>query len=204
MRCQLGPVLRCAAGLGTPSRYRSVLNLSVCRDVRRRRQHSRAGASEASPAASQLLAGRLRASFRWCTAGGVTVRLRALAGFVLLPPAARSCFSASASCAALTLVGCLVVGQYLILANAARGRAGVALIQQAISNPQLFHFGELIDHENIAALDGAGAPTSRRRMSTPSRAPARCMRCGLATRASVVPASPTRSCRNCLLCARAV
>jgi len=87
----------------------------------------------------------------------VTVRLRALAGFVLLPPAARSRFSASASCAALTLVGCLVVGQYLILANGARGRAGVALIQQAISNPQLFHFGELIDHENIAALDGAGA-----------------------------------------------
>jgi hypothetical protein len=50
-----------------------------------------------------------------------------------------------------------VVGQYLILANGARGRAGVALIQQAISNPQLFHFGELIDHENIAALDGARA-----------------------------------------------
>ncbi len=61
-------------------------------------------------------------------------------------------------CAPLTPVGgCLVVGQYLILANGARGRAGVALIQQAISNPQLFHFGELIDHENIAALDGARA-----------------------------------------------
>eukprot|EP00802_Teleaulax_amphioxeia_P015529 Tamp_15620.p2 GENE.Tamp_15620~~Tamp_15620.p2 ORF type:complete len:258 (+),score=68.86 Tamp_15620:136-909(+) len=48
-----------------------------------------------------------------------------------------------------------VLEQYLILANGARGRAGVALIQQAISNPQLFHFGELIDHENIAALDGS-------------------------------------------------
>lgn len=44
--------------------------------------------------------------------------------------------------------------QYLILANGARGRAAVALIQQAIANPHLFHFGELIDHENIAALDG--------------------------------------------------
>ena len=47
-----------------------------------------------------------------------------------------------------------LVWQYLILANGARGRAAVALIQQAIANPQLFHFGELIDHENIAALDG--------------------------------------------------
>ena len=45
--------------------------------------------------------------------------------------------------------------QYLILANGARGRAAVALVQQAISNPHLFHFGELIDHENISALDGA-------------------------------------------------
>jgi len=45
--------------------------------------------------------------------------------------------------------------QYLILANGARGRAAVALVQQAISNPHLFHFGELIDHENIAALDGS-------------------------------------------------
>ena len=44
--------------------------------------------------------------------------------------------------------------QCLILANSARGRAAVALIQQAISNPHLFHFGELIDHDNIAALDG--------------------------------------------------
>ena len=51
--------------------------------------------------------------------------------------------------------------QYLILANGARGRAAVALIQQAISNPHLFHFGELIDHENIAALDGARLPFSR-------------------------------------------
>jgi hypothetical protein len=48
--------------------------------------------------------------------------------------------------------------QYLILANGARGRAAVALVQQAISNPHLFHFGELIDHENIAALDGALPP----------------------------------------------
>ena len=45
--------------------------------------------------------------------------------------------------------------QVLILANSARGRAAVALIQQAISNPQLFHFGELIDHENIGALDAS-------------------------------------------------
>mmetsp|Transcript_5613 Transcript_5613/g.8340 ORF Transcript_5613/g.8340 Transcript_5613/m.8340 type:complete len:257 (+) Transcript_5613:188-958(+) len=45
--------------------------------------------------------------------------------------------------------------QYLILANGARGRAAVALVQQAISNPHLFHFGELIDHENISALDGS-------------------------------------------------
>ena len=48
--------------------------------------------------------------------------------------------------------------QYLILANGARGRAAVALVQQAISNPHLFHFGELIDHENIAALDGVLPP----------------------------------------------
>jgi len=50
--------------------------------------------------------------------------------------------------------------QYLILANGARGRAAVALVQQAISNPHLFHFGELIDHENIAALDGVLPPPS--------------------------------------------
>ena len=87
---------------------------------------------------------------------GVAVRLcllccrGAAAAFARLPAgrsALRSGLSADAP----------VSGQYLILANGARGRAGVALIQQAISNPQLFHFGELIDHENIAALDGARA-----------------------------------------------
>ena len=43
--------------------------------------------------------------------------------------------------------------QVLLLAKGAKGRAAVALIQQAISSPSLFHFGELLDHENIAALE---------------------------------------------------
>lgn len=42
--------------------------------------------------------------------------------------------------------------QFLILAKQAKGRAAVALVQQAISSPALYHFGELLDHENIAAL----------------------------------------------------
>jgi COP9 signalosome complex subunit 7 len=44
-------------------------------------------------------------------------------------------------------------GQVLILAKSAKGRAAVALIQQTISNPSLYHFGEILDHENIIALE---------------------------------------------------
>lgn len=41
----------------------------------------------------------------------------------------------------------------LILAKGVKGRAAVALIQQAISNPSIYHFGEILDHENIGALE---------------------------------------------------
>jgi hypothetical protein len=43
--------------------------------------------------------------------------------------------------------------QVLILAKSAKGRAAVALIQQTISNPSLYHFGEILEHENIMALE---------------------------------------------------
>ena len=43
--------------------------------------------------------------------------------------------------------------QVLILAKGVKGRAAVALIQQTISNPSIYHFGEVLDHENIAALE---------------------------------------------------
>mmetsp|Transcript_46451 Transcript_46451/g.92939 ORF Transcript_46451/g.92939 Transcript_46451/m.92939 type:complete len:263 (+) Transcript_46451:100-888(+) len=42
--------------------------------------------------------------------------------------------------------------QFLILAKQAKGRAAVVLVQQAISSPSLYHFGELLEHENIAAI----------------------------------------------------
>jgi hypothetical protein len=71
--------------------------------------------------------------------------------------AAVVCLAARASFDGRVLVWVwrgLVCVQYVILANGARGRAAVALIQQAVANPHLFHFGELVDHDNIAALDG--------------------------------------------------
>ena len=156
----------------------------------------------ASPAGSQLLAGTppcVLSLVHSRRGGGVPLRS------ALLPPPARSRLSAGASCAALTPVGgCLVVGQYLILANGARGRAGVALIQQAISNPQLFHFGELIDHENIAALDGALAtPVPAAHVDALART------CSMrALRSRQVCQFSTSLCNllleNCLLCAIAV
>ncbi|KAJ1491335.1 hypothetical protein T484DRAFT_3182763 [Baffinella frigidus] len=44
------------------------------------------------------------------------------------------------------------IEQYVILAKGAKGRAAVALIQQAISHPHLYHFGDILEHENIEAL----------------------------------------------------
>ncbi|EKX38821.1 hypothetical protein GUITHDRAFT_115147 [Guillardia theta CCMP2712] len=42
--------------------------------------------------------------------------------------------------------------QYLIQAKNAKGRAAAILVEQAISNSYVFHFAELLEHENIIAL----------------------------------------------------
>ena len=42
--------------------------------------------------------------------------------------------------------------QYLVLAKNAKGKAGVALIQQVLSAPNVFVFGELLDNQNIQGV----------------------------------------------------
>lgn len=44
--------------------------------------------------------------------------------------------------------------QFLALANSSRGLAAVQLIKTVLSQPGVFHFGALLEHGNIAALEG--------------------------------------------------
>lgn len=47
-----------------------------------------------------------------------------------------------------------MLDQFLALANSSRGRAAVELIKTVLSHSSVFVFGPLLDHENVAALEG--------------------------------------------------
>jgi len=45
--------------------------------------------------------------------------------------------------------------EFVLLANGAKGAAAVSLIKQVIDSPNVYVFGELLDHPNMLALEGA-------------------------------------------------
>jgi len=49
--------------------------------------------------------------------------------------------------------------QFLILAKNSKGKAASMVVQQALNAPGLYHFGELLAHPNIAALEQADPPS---------------------------------------------
>jgi len=46
--------------------------------------------------------------------------------------------------------------EFVLLANGAKGAAAVSLIKQVIDSPNVYVFGELLDHANILGLEAAG------------------------------------------------
>ena len=47
---------------------------------------------------------------------------------------------------------------FTLLANGTKGAAAVGLVAQVLEAPNVFVFGELLDHPNVAALGEAGGP----------------------------------------------
>ena len=47
--------------------------------------------------------------------------------------------------------------EFVLLANGAKGAAAVNLIKQVIDSPNVYVFGEILDHPNIAALETSHA-----------------------------------------------